>query len=108
MVEYKKGSHTVYDIKYHFVWVTKYRYKVLEKIVGERLRELMRQGCQTMRVTIVKGSIVKDHVHLLVSCPIFKRALIQILIQEEFPILKKRYVVNICGQLATFVEQLDW
>ena len=27
--EYRQGSHTVYDIKYHLVWVTKYRYKVL-------------------------------------------------------------------------------
>ena len=24
--EYRLGSHTVYDIKYHLVWVTKYRY----------------------------------------------------------------------------------
>ena len=27
--EYRKGPHTVYDIQYHFLWVTKYRYKVL-------------------------------------------------------------------------------
>lgn len=37
MVDYKKGSHTVYDIKYHVVWVTKYRYKILHKSIGERL-----------------------------------------------------------------------
>lgn len=30
MAEYRNGSHTVYDIKYHFVWITKYRYKVLK------------------------------------------------------------------------------
>ena len=34
MVDYRKWSHTVYDIKYHVVWVTKYRYKVLSKGVG--------------------------------------------------------------------------
>jgi putative transposase len=28
-VRYRKGAHTVYDIKYHLVWVTKYRYHVL-------------------------------------------------------------------------------
>ena len=28
-MEYRYGSHTVYQIEYHFVWVTKYRYKVL-------------------------------------------------------------------------------
>lgn len=29
MNEYNKESHTVYDIKYHVIWVTKYRYRVL-------------------------------------------------------------------------------
>ena len=28
-MEYRYGSHTVFQIEYHFVWVTKYRYKVL-------------------------------------------------------------------------------
>lgn len=26
MQEYKRGSHTVWDCKYHLVWTTKYRY----------------------------------------------------------------------------------
>jgi putative transposase len=29
MPEYREGAHTIYDIKYHLVWVTKYRYQVL-------------------------------------------------------------------------------
>ena len=29
MPEYRKGAHTIYDIQYHFVWATKYRYHVL-------------------------------------------------------------------------------
>jgi putative transposase len=29
MADYRKGSHTVYDIQYHLVWVTKYRCHVL-------------------------------------------------------------------------------
>ena len=37
---YKRGSHTVWDCKYHLVWVTKYRYPVLGGDVGERCREL--------------------------------------------------------------------
>ena len=69
MVDYNKGSHTVYDIKYHVVWVTKYRYKILHKVIGQRLRELLSQGCETIGVTIVQGSIGKDHVHMLISCP---------------------------------------
>ncbi|WP_425057880.1 hypothetical protein SCACP_24460 [Sporomusa carbonis] len=48
MADYRKGSHTVCDIKYHVVWVTKYRYHVLNKAVGERLRELIRQGVRLL------------------------------------------------------------
>ncbi len=40
MAQYRTGSHTVYDIKYHFVWITKYRYKVLQGNIAVRLREL--------------------------------------------------------------------
>ena len=29
MAEYRHGAHAVYDIKYHLIWITKYRYKVL-------------------------------------------------------------------------------
>ncbi|WP_348982158.1 transposase [Desulfosporosinus sp. OT] len=27
---YRKSSHAIYDIKYHVIWVTKYRYKILK------------------------------------------------------------------------------
>ena len=68
MQNYKSGSHTRYDIKYHIVWITKYRKSILEGPVAERLRELIRQICQQNEVTILKGHVSKDHLHLLVSC----------------------------------------
>ena len=40
-MEYRYGSHTVYKIQYHFVFVTKYRYKVLKGDVGLKVRELI-------------------------------------------------------------------
>ena len=61
----RKGSH----VEYHIVWTTKYRYKVLVGKIAERARELIRQSCNSMEVTIIKGSIGKEHIHLLVSCP---------------------------------------
>jgi putative transposase len=69
MTEYRKGSHTVYDIKYHIVWITKYRKAVLRGEIGLRLRELIRQTCEAQEVYIEKGHIAVDHVHLLLSVP---------------------------------------
>lgn len=69
MENYRTGSHTRYALKYHFVWVTKYRKKLLEGAVGERLRELVREICRTLDIEIIRGAVSKDHVHILVSCP---------------------------------------
>ena len=100
MTEYRTGSHTVYDIQYHFVWVTKYRYHVLRGEVAERAREHIRQSCMSRDIKIVRGHVSKDHVHLLVSCPpaLSPSKVMQYLkgrssrkLQEEFPHLKKRY-----------------
>ena len=68
-MEYRKTSHAVYDIKYHLVWITKYRKPVMRGEIGMRLRELIRQTCATLDVQIEKGHIAADHVHLLVSVP---------------------------------------
>ena len=69
VVDYQTGGHAVYDIKYHIVWVPKYRYRILAEEVAQRTRELVRQCCMSRDITIVKGAVGKDHVHLLVSCP---------------------------------------
>lgn len=60
-MDYRYGSHTVFQIEYHFVWVTKYRYKVLTGEVGERVRELVRQVCSTFEIRIVKGVVSRDY-----------------------------------------------
>ncbi len=69
MRNYRKTSHSVYDIKYHFVWITKYRKPLLSGTVATRLRELIREICKTMDIEIIKGHISRDHVHLFVSVP---------------------------------------
>ena len=68
-MSYRKGSHTVYDLKYHIVWITKYRKPVVRGEVGKQVREAIRQTCATLDVYIVSGHVALDHVHLLVSVP---------------------------------------
>lgn len=68
-MEYRYGSHTVFKIQYHFVFVTKYRYQILKGDVGLKVRELIRQTCEAFEIEILKGVVSKDHVHLLVSAP---------------------------------------
>ncbi len=69
MKEYNHTSHARYDIKYHIVWITKYRKKVLRGRIGERARELIRQVCKQNEVEILAGHVSSEHIHLLVSVP---------------------------------------
>ena len=69
MENYRSSSHSRYDIKYHFVWATKYRKRVLTGEVGLRLRDLVREICRTHEIEIIEGAVAEDHVHILVSCP---------------------------------------
>ena len=69
-MKYRYGTHTIYNIEYHFVWVTKYRYKVLTGgELGVRVRDIVRQSCEAFEIRILKGVVSKDHIHILVSAP---------------------------------------
>ncbi|WP_059106230.1 IS200/IS605 family transposase [Shouchella shacheensis] len=97
---YKKNSHAGFDIKFHVIWVTKYRYKVLRGPIAIRTRELIRQGCEARGITILEGSVGKDHIHVLLSCrpSLAPSKIMQYLkgrssrlLQDQFPELKKKY-----------------
>ncbi len=96
----RRGSHTTTRLTVDLVWATKYRYKVLKGDIQKRIRDLIRQDCNTLEVEILKGVVSKDHIHLHIEYPA-KLSVSQILkqlkgrssrmIQKEFPSLKKRY-----------------
>jgi putative transposase len=67
MKHYRKTSHAVCDLKYHFVWITKYRKPVLFGDVAVRLRDIIREICTTLDIEILKGHVSKDNVHLFIS-----------------------------------------
>ena len=100
MTAYDTGAHTVFYHRYHIVWATKCRYKVLEGDLRRRIRDIIRQVCAELDVTIVKGVLSRDHVHLLVSIPP-KHSVSRVVqrmkgrssrnVQREFPALRKRY-----------------
>lgn len=69
MEHYRTGSPSRFDLKYHFVWVTKYRKPILTGAVGVRLRDLVREICRTNEIEILQGAVSRDHVHVLLSCP---------------------------------------
>ena len=100
MQNYRKTSHSVYDIKYHIVWITKYRKPIMVGKIALRLQEILRQICAQNDVIILSGHISKDHVHMLLSAPPYLSVskLVQYLkgnsshkMQMEYKELNKQY-----------------
>lgn len=100
MPHYRKGSHTIYDCKYHIVWIPKYRYPILTGQVALRVRELVRQIAMANEVDILSGSVSSDHVHIHVSIPPylsvskfvqFVKGATSRKLQMEFENIRKRY-----------------
>ena len=60
MKDYKSGSHTIWGCKYHIVWVTKYRYDVLEGRVVLRFRELLREIAHHKEMHIYGGNVTDE------------------------------------------------
>mgnify|MGYP001345793199 CR=1 FL=1 len=58
------AAHTRFYHRFHVVWVTKYRYKVLQGLMRERIREIIVQTCAEMGVHIVQGVLGQDQVHM--------------------------------------------
>lgn len=99
-MEYRRGSHSLYDLKYHIVFCTKYRYRVLTGQVAIRTREVIREICAANYINIISGSMSPDHVHILASVPpsISISKAVQYIkgrssrkLLQEFALLRKRY-----------------
>ena len=100
MTQYSNKSHTVYYHHYHIVWITKYRYKVLTYDIKKRVREIIAVVAEELNIKIENGVISSDHIHIFANIPphIKVSEFVQKAkgrsskkIQEEFPILRKKY-----------------
>jgi putative transposase len=63
----RKGSHSVFSVRLHFVFVTHYRRKAITAAMLKRIREMFAQVCKTMDCELLECSGEPDHVHLLVD-----------------------------------------
>ena len=66
-MKYKPNHSVVYSCKYHVVWCPKYRRSVLANGVDVRLKELIKETCDSLNVEIIEMEIMPDHVHLLME-----------------------------------------
>ena len=65
----KRTSHAVYDLKYHIVWIPKYRKMILKGDLGKRLKMIFQEIAERYEFEIDVMEVKDDHVHLFLSAP---------------------------------------
>ena len=65
----KSGASTRYDIKYHFVWIPKYRKRLLTRVRQAYLMYLLKRIAAEWDLVIVEMEVMEDHVHWFVEAP---------------------------------------
>ena len=65
----KSLSHTVWDCKYHIVWVPKKRRKVIYGNLRKELGSILRRLSEYKGVEVIEGTLCIDHIHMCLSIP---------------------------------------
>ena len=69
MEEHQSLSHTVWDCKYHVVFIPKCRRKTLYLELRKHLGEVFHKLAAQKEAKIVEGHLMSDHVHMMISIP---------------------------------------
>ena len=65
----RRTKHAVYDLKYHVVWIPKYRKNILDKEVSEYLKVIFSKIAEEYEFKIDTMEVMEDHVHIFVEVP---------------------------------------
>ena len=96
----KKTKHSVYNLNYHIIFVTKYRHKVIADKVEEYAKSILEELCILYGWELISMEIMPDHIHIFVSAepkiaPLAiastLKSILTVDIFKRFPKLKKKY-----------------
>ncbi len=95
----QRTRHAAYDLKYHLVWVPKYRKLILQGKVAVRLEQVFGEISERYGWQLQEVAVLADHVHLFVGAPpkyaparivqIYKSISARLMFQE-FPEIKRQ------------------
>lgn len=63
----ERGSHSCYDLKYHFVWCPKYRRFAIDDNVCNYIRGLINEISERYDYEVMEMAVMRDHVHIFLS-----------------------------------------
>jgi putative transposase len=67
MARLKKLSHSVYECKYHVVWLPKYRYRVMTGDIRPCVNHTIRRLCDWKKLEIIEMNVLSEHLHIILE-----------------------------------------
>ncbi|MBQ9448401.1 MAG: IS200/IS605 family transposase [Acholeplasmatales bacterium] len=69
-MNFDTNNHSVFSLNYHLTMVVKYRRKVINDTISNRLKEMFEYIGKTYHITLIEWNHDIDHVHVLFKgCP---------------------------------------
>ena len=65
----RRAKHAVYDLKYHLVWIPKYRKHILNGEVKNYLKKVFKRIAEEYEFSIDAMEVMEDHVHIFMEVP---------------------------------------
>lgn len=96
MKETSSLNHSVWECKYHIVWIPKLRRKVLYGKIRDYLRDVLHKLARDKGCRIVEGHLCLDHVHMCIGIPP-KYAVSQVV-----GYLKGKSAIHVARDIASF------
>jgi len=99
-MENKKTEHSVYNLNYHIIFVTKYRHEILIGEVECYTKTRLTEICIQYDWELMAIEVMPDHIHLFVSAPpkvsplsiaTTLKSILAVDIFKKFPTLKQQY-----------------
>lgn len=96
----KKTKHSVYNLNYHIIFVTKYRHNVLTGEIEEYAKSKLEELCILYGWELISIELMPDHIHMFVSAepkvaPLAiastLKSILTVEIFRKFPTLKQQY-----------------
>ena len=69
MSKYNTSAHCTYNVGYHIIWCTKYRYNFIKYSIERRLKALLDKKSKDMGFCIRTMETMPDHIHLFIVAP---------------------------------------
>ena len=69
MTEFKKNRHSIYNLKYHLVVVTKYRHKCITGEIMKDIEDICKRLLEDKKCELLEFNGEPDHIHILFDAP---------------------------------------